>query len=1300
MKTKRILSLLLSVLFTISLLPGGTLPVRAEEKIDVTFLIREWNNDTQSITATEMFLSGCTVVESSMTTWDYHTYVVTEDVTISTPITIACYVKLILCDGATLTADGGIIFTENGSLNIYGQSRDSGSLIAAGGDDGGAGISGDVTVYGGTVTAAGGDDGGAGISGAVTVYGGSVTAAGGDGGGAGIGGAVTVYGGTVTAAGGDGGGAGIGGGSFGDGDTVTVYGGTVTATAGSADAAAIGGGKENTDHGSLTVADGMRVYAPKDASVPVSAADNSRVNACRGESARIEPCAEHADLYTDNGDGTHTAACKWCASEGQTDYHVYENGACGLCGAEEPLFTVSVDKTDGFTVTLGTGSGITASTENGTGEITYSWSSETPELNGSGPILVIPDTLLEGEYTVQVTATDSSEEPRTADTQISFRVVDPTSAVVSYYDPANEDSIQSCETWTAVSADLTAWEDGVWYVAEGNVTVSSRIEIGGAVNLILKDGCALNAPEGIHLTGTNSLTVWSETENGNGALNAGGGSMSNGDAGIGGGMNQSGGILTINGGRVTAMAGSADAAAIGGGKGSTDHGTLTIADGLRVHAPKDASDPVPAEDSGREDACRGESARIMLCTDHFDLYADNGDGTHTASCLWCLTEKTPQAHDYESGACSLCGAEEPEQETGFTVSFDKKDGFTVTLGTESDITASAKNGREPYVYFWGSGTPELGGSGPVLPIPDSLEEGDYTVWVTATDVSDPPQSVTKEIGFSIAAREPVSYYDPVKEDPVQSCETWTAVAADQTTWEDGVWYVAEGNVTVNSRIEVNGTVNLILCDGCTLTAQKGINVTGSAVLTIYGQDTLRTDPVTGETSRGTGKLFAGTTNGTDHTCADRCAGIGGGVNPSGGTITISGGVVKAAGGSGAAGIGGGTVTINGGTVTATGGTGGAGIGSRVGTVTLTYSGSDPRVIVTASSCAGTVTLEKPFTDANGGLYPTGEASDNTALAGRTLTPLRAPRFASCSLVLSGQIGVNFFVALPALDGMDWSSSEMTFSVPHGACPESDNFDEDCKSADGRYYGFTCYINSIQMAEPVTATFHYTQDGEEKTVTVTYSCADYFDAFDSMANQYDSKTQALVRAVADYGHYVQLFLAEVHQWTLGESYAAMVKHYTEAEDFDMEAVKTASAAIAAESSNQTGGDITAVTYSLTLDSETALNVYFQPAPEYSGVAAATVDGIDAAVDVTDNGAYCVRIANIAAHKLSESHEIVLTTGEGRTVKVTVSALSYVDTALKYYDDDSDAFHVKARNAVAAIWAYAQAAYAYKTVHPNG
>ena len=63
-------------------------------------------------------------------------------------------------------------------------------------------------------------------------------------------------------------------------------------------------------------------------------------------------------------------------------------------------------------------------------------------------------------------------------------------------------------------------------------------------------------------------------------------------------------------------------------------------------------------------------------------------------------------------------------------------------------------------------------------------------------------------------------------------------------------------------------------------------------------------------------------------------------------------------------------------------------------------------------------------------------------------------------------------------------------------------------------------------------------------------------------------------------------------------------------------------------------------------------------------------------------------------------IVLTTAEGHTVKVTVSALSYVNTMLNYYTDETNEYHVKARNAAAVIWAYAQAADAYKTPHSNG
>ena len=97
------------------------------------------------------------------------------------------------------------------------------------------------------------------------------------------------------------------------------------------------------------------------------------------------------------------------------------------------------------------------------------------------------------------------------------------------------------------------------------------------------------------------------------------------------------------------------------------------------------------------------------------------------------------------------------------------------------------------------------------------------------------------------------------------------------------------------------------------------------------------------------------------TGGNNAAGIGGGADGAGGTVTISGGTVTATGGDGSAGIGGGysgaggTVTIEGGTVTATGGYGGAGIGGGGygdgGTVTIS---------------GGTVTIEGGTVTATGG----------------------------------------------------------------------------------------------------------------------------------------------------------------------------------------------------------------------------------------------------------------------------------------------------------------------------------------------
>ena len=160
---------------------------------------------------------------------------------------------------------------------------------------------------------------------------------------------------------------------------------------------------------------------------------------------------------------------------------------------------------------------------------------------------------------------------------------------------------------------------------------------------------------------------------------------------------------------------------------------------------------------------------------------------------------------------------------------------------------------------------------------------------------------------------PVAYVDAsgAAQTPV---EEYTLVS-DSTTSMSGGWYVVRGSVENANRIEVKGTVNLILCDGAELNATKGIKAQWgqSANLTIWQQED------------GTGMLSATATD-------SGYAGIGGNSGYTSGDITINGGVITATGAKNGAGIGSGNkqptrpITINGGQVTATGGSGAAGIG--------------------------------------------------------------------------------------------------------------------------------------------------------------------------------------------------------------------------------------------------------------------------------------------------------------------------------------------------------------------------------------
>ena len=193
----------------------------------------------------------------------------------------------------------------------------------------------------------------------------------------------------------------------------------------------------------------------------------------------------------------------------------------------------------------------------------------------------------------------------------------------------------------------------------------------------------------------------------------------------------------------------------------------------------------------------------------------------------------------------------------------------------------------------------------------------------------------------------------------KTVESRTIYLSDYSVLDSGTrtlngWYVVNKNVSFEDRLVVNGTANIVLCDGVKMYCEDGIRVSKGNYLNIYAQDgetgELYCDADTndnaaigadneagdcGEISIFGGKITADTEDlGTDG------AGIGGGDEGNGGTVRIYGGTVKAKGGKYGAGIGGGDADgvggsggytfIYGGKVEAIGGAEAAGIGGGEG----------------------------------------------------------------------------------------------------------------------------------------------------------------------------------------------------------------------------------------------------------------------------------------------------------------------------------------------------------------------------------
>ena len=123
-------------------------------------------------------------------------------------------------------------------------------------------------------------------------------------------------------------------------------------------------------------------------------------------------------------------------------------------------------------------------------------------------------------------------------------------------------------TATVVESNMTNWGMDT-YVVKSNVTINSRVSIGGEAYLILADGCELTVSEGIIVDPGSSLIIYAQsTGEQMGTLKATATSPNN--AGIGG----TGGIIVINGGKVEAT-GSDGGAGIGCGYIEINGGMVT-----------------------------------------------------------------------------------------------------------------------------------------------------------------------------------------------------------------------------------------------------------------------------------------------------------------------------------------------------------------------------------------------------------------------------------------------------------------------------------------------------------------------------------------------------------------------------------------------------------------------------------------------------------------------------------------------------------------------------------------------------
>lgn len=263
----------------------------------------------------------------------------------------------------------------------------------------------------------------------------------------------------------------------------------------------------------------------------------------------------------------------------------------------------------------------------------------------------------------------------------------------------------------------------------------------------------------------------------------------------------------------------------------------------------------------------------------------------------------------------------------------------------------------------------------------------------------------------------VNYYDPTaavgQQTKQANATAITNAATTLGTAGQTTWYYVSDVVANENRIQVSGTVNLILVDGCTFEAVAGIRLAEGNTLNIYAQSAgdgcgkLVADSQGLYAAIGGNNGFGGedesSPNGTDGEDAGTLTIYGGNIDANGSIGGGDGGgayweeedadgdpIYLGTGGNGGAG---GTITIYGGIISVNGNIGGGNgaLGSSRGsngnaTISLSWTNSTDRIF--AEGYNGTVTLKKTFVDADDydDVYQEGPLENNDYISDKTLMP--------------------------------------------------------------------------------------------------------------------------------------------------------------------------------------------------------------------------------------------------------------------------------------------------------------------------